>query len=310
VSVLEIEYAERLLMEGLNYEFHCHHAGDIIEEIFANIDTSSSVYTHNEGIDRVDISVSPRSTTTSNGYNKSNIENNFDDDHCEYLRHKALDIAQRADIFSDVPFLHAPCDIAFAIVAIVCGSYSERTFYIGPKLVYQYMDLYPEKSLLEMNSIVDTIRNIIIMLLRCPYMDIHPMYSYRPTHVVAERAEELRRVMGEVATIRLLRKMKRTNSRLTQQRPMTALATTVLSSSLLSLSRQDNNNFKKRTCTDMVEKYTPTSYKRSRPTFDETDFTPPRLVGKCAKITPTTTINDCNHYSDQKCITRNDSLLI
>ena len=64
VPVVEIEFAERLLMEGLNYEFHCFHAADIIEEILYK-DNSRSPSCIIGDSDRLDISYRSAATTYS-----------------------------------------------------------------------------------------------------------------------------------------------------------------------------------------------------------------------------------------------------
>jgi hypothetical protein len=189
VPVPEIEFAERLLMEGLNYEFRCYHASSTIETIFADC---AAFRSSGESYGRGDLS--PR--TTFDCYDE-NI----------YLQQKALEVAQRALIFSDAPFLFNPCHTAFAVTAIVTGSVTEEGN-MGDKLQKYLEQSRPTTTMAELDAFTQSVRDTIHMLVNCPFMDLRPTGG-RATEIVAGRAEELRRVLGEVATIRLYRKMKR-----------------------------------------------------------------------------------------------------
>jgi hypothetical protein len=250
VRVAEIEYAERLLMEGLNYEFRCYHPGEVIENIFANISIQpnhDSIGTSNRG------DVSPRSTTNHYENDDSSTCDSNDKDH---LLLKALDVAKSAEIFTDAPFLLSPSDIAFAITAIVTGAYCSEGYWIASKLAKLYEDLYPEKSQEQLDMFIQTVRCIIRTLLNCSYLDLQPR-GETGTDFVMQRAEELRRAMGEVASMRLLRKMRKIHS-LSRAQPTSMEH---LSSSMAAFS----------------PKRVDTPRKRSRL---ELDFTPPRLVYK------------------------------
>ena len=262
-------------MEGLNYEFHCHHAADFFDEIFINDVTLSPSDTWNVNNDRVDIS--PRSTVTSYGrvYNSD----------YEYLRNKALDIAQRANIFTDVQFLYSPCDVAFAIAAIATGSvsYGRYGYYcIGSKLLRLYMDMHPDKFQDEA-SVTSTLRNVILSLLRCQNTNICPFDHPLSKQIVAERAEELRRKMGEVATLRLLRKMNSNTLIGKRYKKNSVVSTTFLDT---------QGNFERKRSrfgtvhVDNIRAHR--SSKRTR-TLSDTNVTPPGFIRSCAKVTPTTT---------------------
>lgn len=293
VPVVEIEFAERLLMEGLNYEFHCYHVTDIIEEILLNNNFSSSSHNFNDSKVRVDSS--PRSAATTYGCNNS-LCHGVGFESSEYLRLKALDIAQRAYIFSDAPFLYAPRDIAFAIVAIASGSTSSDSYCVGSKLLHQYNIMNPEKAKAkaELSSVTSQMHDVIFNLLHCPYMALCPTNDHHSKNIFTKRAEELRRVMSEVATLRLLRKM---NCKKFYQEYFTKVVATAV------LDDADNDTLGKRKkrqrCTSHVanNKIKHQLSKRARTLFD-VDFTPPHLIRSYAKITPSTigTGTECYYF--------------
>lgn len=279
VPVIEIERAERLLMEGLNYEFQCHHAADIIDEIFMNDIATSSLNISKEDNDCVHRS--PRSAVTSSYGRNMSLYRDIEEDDNEYVRQKALDIAHRANIFSDVPFLFSPCDVAFAAVVIASDSISAGSYSIGSKLLNRYRDMNLERSQDE-RSIASSIQSVVLSLLRCKSMNFCSIDD--STHAVAKRAEELRRIMGEVATLRLLRKINNSNLLGRSYVRKNAVATT-------ALSHVHNNSSRKRSqfCAALMEHhaFAHRSSKRTRTHYD-TDFTPPRVLRTSAKITPTT----------------------
>jgi hypothetical protein len=258
VRVAEIEYAERLLMEGLNYEFRCYHAGEVIETIFANISIQSlhsSVETGSRG------DVSPRSARDHCEHDDNYSCETYNKDH---LLQKALDVSKSAEIFTDLPFLSSPRAIAFAIAAIVTGAYCSEGYWISFKLAKLYLHLFPEKSEEESSMFLHTVQSVIRTLLQCPYLNLQSN-NRSDTDFVVKRAEELRRAMGEVASIRLLRKLRNSHS-LSRPTPMVRPSTIM---------------------TDPSGWVDPPR-KRSRL---EMDFTPPCLIQKrnrYTKITPTT----------------------
>lgn len=205
VRVAEIEYAERLLMEGLNYEFRCYHAGEVIENIFANVSIESPQCCIEES-SRGD--VSPRSTKDQYEQDDSFSRETYDKN--DFLR-KALDIAKSAEIFTDLPFLSSPNAIAFAISAVVTGAYCSEGYWISSKLARLFSRFFPEKSQEETNMFLHEVRRVIRTLLQCSYLNLGPS-SETGAGFVVQRAEELRRAMGEVASIRLLRKLRKSHS--------------------------------------------------------------------------------------------------
>lgn len=83
-------------MEGLNYEFHCHHAN-------RSIRTLAKEFT------------------------------NFRGGSARELYHRAISVAKRALLYSDAPFLHAPGPIAFACVALATDAANDDG-YMGREL--------------------------------------------------------------------------------------------------------------------------------------------------------------------------------
>lgn len=195
VSVAEIEFAERLLMEGLNYEFRCYHASPTIEELFTDFDALQM--NAGESYHRGD--VSPRASFDYSSYDEK-----------EYLRQKALEVARRSQIFSDAPFLFAPTHVGYAITAIVTGSVTDDGC-VGAKLLQYVAANSSMNTKAELHCFCKSVQEVVLYLVNCPCMDLRPTCG-RAGEIIAERAEELRRVLGEVASVRLLRKLESSRS--------------------------------------------------------------------------------------------------
>jgi hypothetical protein len=245
VQVTEIEFAERLLMEGLNYEFRCHHASSTIDDIFDNVFTLAAMDSHQDEPG----TISPRASPDFSSCNS---------DFCR-VKQMALDVAQRALIFSDAPFLFSPAQTGFAIAAIVTGSVT-KAGYMGSTLQkYWRNSASTTMSNADLLSFSQSVRAAIHTLLNCPALDLRPTRGAAQT-IVTERAENFRRVLTEVATARLIRKRMR--------------------SQRVGVSQHSNN-------AHFPYQYHPyASFKRLR---IEQDFTPPRLLRarKYIKVTPT-----------------------
>jgi hypothetical protein len=193
VPVYEIEFAERLLMEGLNYEFRCYHTVATIEEIFAEFSTDRSDF------DRcVPGNVSPRAARDCSTYNEF-----------MYIKQTALEVAQQALIFSDTLFLNDPRHTAFAIAAIATGSVT-KAGYMGSKLHKYLAQITPATATATAAIIAfsQSVRHAIRTLLSCPLLDLSPTQG-AIEEIFAQRAENFRRVLSQVALARALRKMKR-----------------------------------------------------------------------------------------------------
>lgn len=180
--MLEIEFAERLLMEGLNYEFCCHHSISTIDEIYSSLTSLSG----------------------SNDNSHCKVHEDY-----ERFRRQSIDVAMKLLIFSDTPFLFNPCHAGFAICAIVMGVVT-KAGYMGATLQEHLhkKSALTAASMTEHMLFADTVRSAIQSLLQCSALDLRPN-GRTSEETAAARAENLRRVLGEVASIRLLQKMKR-----------------------------------------------------------------------------------------------------
>jgi hypothetical protein len=200
ISVAEIEEGERLLMEGVNYEFRCHHPENAIRVLATDLSSflSDSKYAF-FGFDGRDPSeshnpghCSPRSTF--------DCEEQAD----EYLE-VAFDIWQRAIVFSDVPFMFAPGQVGFAVVTIAAGLV-DRDGCMCEAMQKYLVTRLPLKTEEEILHFSRQVNQIIQTLEDSPLMDLRESRT-QSKHVVSQRAETLRAVFSTAANMRLTRQM-------------------------------------------------------------------------------------------------------
>ena len=167
LSVYEIEEAERQLMFGLDYMFRCFHTSSALQNLIPDFLTFLC--------ERADVPVSVRKES-------------------RHVR-KSLEVARRALVFSDAPFLYTPCHTAFAITCMVSQSITEEGT-MGDAIQAFLVKVFPHKTKGELLSFTRTVREIIKYLIDCPLMDLRPVPCDRVDALVAHRAKEIRRVLG------------------------------------------------------------------------------------------------------------------
>jgi hypothetical protein len=125
------------------------------------------------------------------------------------MKQSALEVAQRALIFSDTLFLNDPRHTGFAIAAIVTGSIT-KAGYMGSKLHNYLVQRTPPTATAtaEIIAFSQSVRDAIRTLLGCPLLDLSPAQG-AIEEIFAQRAENFRRVLNKVAKARVFRKMKR-----------------------------------------------------------------------------------------------------
>jgi hypothetical protein len=206
VSIREIEIHERVLMEGLNYEFRCHHPTEALRELATKM---VSLVTKGNAVDVREPANccharpgdrSPRGTLDSLATIQST----------EMSLEQVLEVSQLAYIFSDALFLFSPSHAAVAISAIVHGSFNDDgnldngmrdcLQLVFPTLVDKQLDAFVSKA-----------NDVLATLLKCPFVDLRlSSRRYAADHdVVAKRAEALRVVLGNVSHLRMLDQMRR-----------------------------------------------------------------------------------------------------
>ena len=174
-------------MEGVNYQFICHHAhtslGTLIEDLVH--------FAREEKHPLFDMSFC----------DKSMHKWRFDywvQEHVDELVQRAMHIVQRALIFSDAAFLFPPHHIAFAVAAIVSESFHEdgnMSDTLQDFLVTRH-PLLTEHELLQFTR---NVRRVVSLFLSNPLMDLRPMND-------AERMAsdmELHRVIYMVGRIKM-----------------------------------------------------------------------------------------------------------
>jgi len=159
-------------MYGLDYMFRCYHTSSALQNLIPDFCAFQS--------------------------RKSGAENATCNDR-RFLR-KALEVARRALVFSDAPFLYSPCHTAFAITAMVSRSITDEGK-MGNDIQAFLVKAFPNKTKEELLSFTRSVHEIIDFLMNCSPMDLRPANG-RAKEIVETRAEELRRVLGIAAKFR------------------------------------------------------------------------------------------------------------
>lgn len=199
MTVEEIESAERDLMDGVNYELRCHHPynairvlGGEVEKFLSRGDDSRRFTFGNRRESRE--SLSPR--------------NVFDirDEDCEEdgIQERAIMIAQNALLFSDLPFMFPPGQIAFAAVAMSIRD-NHDTHGLPLTLRTYLRDRFVSKTESELLAFEDQVCTIVDKLIDSPVMDMKMIAMSKNImvcdRIVAEQADELRRVFHKVSNL-------------------------------------------------------------------------------------------------------------
>lgn len=193
-------------MEGVNFQFICHHPDHMIEHLLADIIDFMGDQKHLafslRSIDCKDTRSceSPRGVASlpHQSYEKP-----------DEMLDNVMDAVNQTLIFSDAPFFFSPEAIAYAIVCIETGSFHPDG-HMGDDMQSYLITRYPFKSEDEILDFSRDVGRAIACLLNCDDLDLIPG-KRRSGSVIAQRAEELRRVLVQVADLRILRQMDHMN---------------------------------------------------------------------------------------------------
>ena len=203
VTVEEIEVAERDLMLGINYEMRCHHPHNAVRVLACEVEkffNYRSKDRHTEGHNELDYcQPSNESPYDCQAFHVIHDEENS-------IEERALLVAQNALLFSDAPFLFPPGQIAFAAVAISLRE--EKDTHWLPLTLRTYLrKRFTKKTENELLCFEERVSIIVKKLLDSPIMDMKMIEMSGNIlvcdRVVAEQAEELRRVFNKVSNLRI-----------------------------------------------------------------------------------------------------------
>jgi hypothetical protein len=200
ISVAEIEEGERFLMEGVNYEFRCHHPENAIRVLATDL---SSFLSQSKGSF---FGLGGRDPSESYNQGHCSPTSTFD---CEEQADEYLEVAyeiwQRAIVFSDIPFMFAPGQIGFAVVTIAAGLV-DRDGCMSDAMQEYLVTRLPLKTEEEILHFSRQVNQIIQTLEDSPLMDLRES-RIQSKDVVSQRAETLRAVFSTAANMRLTRQM-------------------------------------------------------------------------------------------------------
>ena len=198
----QIEEGERELMEGVNYEFLCHHPDDMIQDLLADVIDFMGEQQHlGLSVDLREPQQEARNCESPRG-----VEANLDSyEHPDDMMENVMDAVNQTLVFSDAPFMFSPESIAYAILCIETRSFEENG-HMGDVMQSYVVTRFPFKSEEEILTFSREIGNAIEFLLGSRDMDLLPG-KRRASNVIAQRAEDLRRVLMQVSDLRLFYQM-------------------------------------------------------------------------------------------------------
>lgn len=189
-------------MEGVNYEFMCHHPDDTIQDLLADVIDFMGEQQHlGFAIDFGDAK-EPRSCDSPRSVEAApqRLE------HPDEMMENVMDAVNQTLIFSDAPFFFSPESIAYAITCIEMGSYDEDGN-MGDSMQSYLITRNPFKSEDEILEFSREVGNAVACLLNSQDLDLVPG-KRRSSNVIAQRAEDLRRVLIQVADLRVFYQMQ------------------------------------------------------------------------------------------------------
>ena len=190
-------------MEGVNYEFICHHPDDMIQDLLADVIDFMGEQRHlGLSVDLHD-PCETRNCDSPRGVD-SNIHNLEQPDD---MMENVMDAVNQTLIFSDAPFLFSPEAIAYAVTSIEMGSFHYGG-HMGDTMHTYLITRHPFKSEEEILEFSREVGRVISCLLDSEDLDLVPG-KRRSSNVIAKRAEDLRRVLIQVADLRLLHQMSK-----------------------------------------------------------------------------------------------------
>lgn len=196
VSVPELECAEKALLQGLDFNLHCHHPYGAIHVLAREI--SLWCLQHQQ----VQASFGAH---MQRGFSKRSIPDEYRDDALMSLCQRSLAVAQSALVYSDVNFLFEPRQIAFAAVAIALeGKCARRSV-----LVKEYLrSRFPNKTKGELDEFMGSVKKIIHLIDISPEIELSKFLHCRQRqrkHSIQSRVMEVQRVFVLVAGARYSR---------------------------------------------------------------------------------------------------------
>lgn len=179
VSAKDIEAGERELMEGLNYELRCHHPYDAIRVLVKDVtaflsDADTSMQAHQSTEKR-----DPSDTFRDEHLSPRGASEFFNKGRDQQLHARAITVAQNALLFSDVPFLFTPGQIAFASVAVALttgrkatSARSPEAFVpLNPEMTTYLRARFPSKLENDLNHFESQVREVVHQVEHSPAMD-------------------------------------------------------------------------------------------------------------------------------------------
>lgn len=201
VSIAQIEEGERELMQGCDGCFICHHPDDFIQDLLSDVIDFMGVQQH------LGLSVDLRDAKeTRNCQSPRGVESAAQNlERPDEMMENVMDAVNQTLIFSDAPFFFSPESIAYAITCIEMDSF-DQDGHMGDSMQSYLVTRHPFKSEEEILEFSREVGKAIACLLDSQDLDLVPG-KRRSGNVIAQRAEDLRRVLLQVADLRLLYQM-------------------------------------------------------------------------------------------------------
>ncbi|GKY98699.1 hypothetical protein MPSEU_000826200 [Mayamaea pseudoterrestris] len=172
VTISQIESAEKILMEGLNYEFINHHANVTLRNVARELSKWSSDAT---------ATIDPNTKSLSNDALHRSTS--------DHILVHLLEMETRTLMCTDSAFLYAPATLGLAIATVALGSIDNRRCnveFMQDYLVAQF----PLKSEDELVKLYREVNSAAIMLLSNPLLSHSAIYTLNDNGVVSNASIE------------------------------------------------------------------------------------------------------------------------
>jgi hypothetical protein len=166
VNTTEIERAEKTLMEGINYEFLCHHANTTLQKITKDLTNEWNCRSRRSDDDESLLCLERSLASFVDAFGYLDVD--------QMMTHFS-ELEQRVLMYTDATFLFDPFTLGLAIAAVDLSSYDDENC-LG-ELMQEYLLVnFPLKSEDELIQMYREVNEVLDMLLSSQVKETYPVW--------------------------------------------------------------------------------------------------------------------------------------